>query len=89
MYRSLLINSVAVSHLGQSNKRVINLTDRINDIVIYTLGVFRAHAYLDETVVYAQCLPAALWAIFDFLSLGAVKRRPVGMPRSFIDYGFL
>ena len=72
-----------------SHKRVINLADGINYIVVDALGVFRADTDLNETVKDIQGLPAAIRAIFDFLPFRAVKRRPVGMSCSFVDYGFM
>jgi len=73
----------------RSRQGAINLADRINDIAVDPLGVFRADADLDETVEGIQRLPATVWALFDFLSFRAVKRRPVRMPGSFVDHGFL
>ena len=58
---------------GKSCKGAVNLTDRIDDIVIDTLGVFRTDAYLDETVEYIQRLAATVRTIFDFLPFRTVK----------------
>ena len=78
--------TTAIRTRGRSGQGVIDAADGINDIVVDALGVFCADAYLYETVEYIEGLAASVRAVFDFLSFGAVKRRPVGMPCSFVDY---
>jgi len=71
-----------------SRQSLIDLTDIINDIIIDTLGVFRADTDLDESIENPKRLPAAIGAELDFFAFRAVKRRPVLMPRPLVDHGF-
>lgn len=70
-------------------KRVIDLADSVNDIVVDPLRVFGADADLNEPVENVESLAAAVRPIFDFLALWAVEGRPVRMTGPLIDHGFL
>ena len=65
--------TTAIRTCGRSGQGFVDAADRINDIVVDALSVFRTDADLDETVEYIEGLAASVRAVFDFLSFGAVK----------------
>src|SRR4030042_662043 len=68
---------------------LIDLADIINNIIIDTLGVFRADTDLDKTVENPKRLPAAIGSVLDLFAFRAVKRRPIRVARPLVYYGFL